>query len=454
MKDLTQGKESTQIIAFAVPMLLGNIFQQFYNMVDSLVVGRFVGTGALAAVGTSFPVIFLMLSLIMGVAMGSSILISQHYGSKNYKKIRASADTAYIFLFFSSLVLTIVGVTMSGPILRLLAVPPEIFADARTYLQIIFAGMVTTFGYNAISAVLRGLGDSRTPLYLLIASTILNVILDLLFVVVFGWGVAGAAWATVISQAASFAGGVMYINRTNEYLRIDVRKLRFDFEILKLQLKIGLPNGIQQTLVSIGMMALTRIVNGFGPTVMAGFAAAGRLDSFAMMPAMNLGQAITTFTGQNIGAGKIERVRKGHISAMTMNLVISLFGSLLMVFFGKSLMSIFTTDTEVVAAGARYLLIVGLFYVLFGIMFINNGVIRGAGDAFVPMANTLLALYVIRIPCAIIFSGPLGMGAEGIWWSVPAGWSMGCIFSTWYYRSGKWKKKSLVKPPVMDASGE
>jgi Na+-driven multidrug efflux pump len=180
---------------------------------------------------------------------------------------------------------------------------------------------------------------------------------------------------------------------------------------------------------------------------MAGFAAAGRLDSFAMMPAMNLGQAITTFTGQNIGAGKIERVRKGHLSAMTMNFVISLLGSLLMVFFGRALMGIFTTDPGVIEAGASYLLIVGLFYVLFGVMFINNGVIRGAGDAFVPMVNSLLALYVIRIPCAIIFSGPLGMGPQGIWWSIPAGWSVGCIFSTWYYLSGRWKKKSLVRHP-------
>lgn len=444
-RDLTTGNESVKIVAFVLPMLLGNIFQQFYNMVDSFVVGRFVGTQALAAVGTSFPVIFLLLSLVMGVTMGASIVISQYFGAKNHAKVRASVDTAYIFLFWASIALTVIGMILAGPILKLLGVPADIFPDAKTYLQIIFAGMITTFGYNAISGVLRGIGDSRTPLYLLIVSTILNIILDLTFVVAFGWGVAGVAWATVISQAVSFIGGIMYVNRTNEYLALDIKKLKFDREIFAVQLKLGLPNGLQQTLVSIGMMAMTRIVNGFGPVVMAGFAAAGRLDSFAMMPAMNLSQAITTFTGQNIGAGKVERVKRGHRAAMLMNLGISGATSLLMVVAGPALVGIFTTDVAVIEAGSKYLTIVGLFYLLFGIMFINNGVVRGAGEPYVPMASTLLALYVVRIPCAILFSGPLGMGAEGIWWSIPAGWAMGCVFSSWYYLSGKWKNKGLVR---------
>jgi len=444
MKDLTQGGETRQIVLFAVPMLLGNVFQQFYSMVDSWVVGRFVGPSALAAVGTSFPVIFLMIALIMGVTMGTTVLVSQFFGAKDFKRVRAAVDTGYIILFWAGLALTAVGILATGPILGLLDVPAEIMPEAAAYLRIIFAGMLTTFGYNAVSAILRGLGDSKTPLYLLIVATLLNVVLDLLFVAVFRWGVAGAAWATVISQAVSFIGAMVVLDKQNEFVRLSLKSLGFDREIFRLSLKIGLPTGLQQTLVAAGMMALTRIVNGYGMATMAGFAAASRLDAFAAMPAMNLSAAVSTFVGQNLGAGKPERVKRGHLSAVAIGAAISVLTSAVVVLFGASLMSIFTTDAEVIRVGARYLFIVGMFYVLFSTMFINNGVLRGAGDAMIPMVNTLLALWLVRIPCALLFSGPLGMGADGIWWSVPAGWAVGAAFSTWYYLSGRWKGKALA----------
>ncbi|OHD22353.1 MAG: MATE family efflux transporter [Spirochaetes bacterium GWB1_59_5] len=449
MKDLTQGGETRTIITFALPMLIGNVFQQFYNMVDSIVVGNFVGTTALAAVGTAFPVIFLMISLVMGLTMGTTILVAQYFGAKADAKVRAAVDTGYITLFWAGLVMSIVGVLSTNAILTLLKVPADVFPEASAYLRIIFAGLLAMFGYNAISAILRGLGDSKTPLYLLMAASLLNVILDLLFVVVFGWGVPGVAWATVISQGASFAGGLIYVNKKNRLVSLNIKNLVFDKEIFKHSLRIGLPTGIQQTMVSLGMMALTRIVNGHGTATIAAFSAASRLDSFASMPAMNLSQAISTFTGQNMGAGKTERVKRGHLSAVIAGGAISIAVGAIVILFGKPLMGMFTSDAEVMAIGARYLTIVGATYLLFSTMFINNGVMRGAGDAFIPMINTILALWVIRIPCAILFSVYLGMGADGIWWSVPAGWLMGATFSTWYYLGGRWKRKAIVKAPTL-----
>jgi len=447
MKDLTQGGETRTIIAFALPMLIGNVFQQFYNMVDSIVVGNFVGTAALAAVGTAFPVIFLMISLVMGLTMGTMVLVAQYFGAKDNEKVRAAVDTGYITLFWAGLAMSIIGVVSTDAILRLLKVPADVFPEASTYLRIIFGGLLAMFGYNAISAVLRGLGDSKTPLYLLMIASLLNIALDLLFVMAFGWGVAGVAWATVISQGASFVGGLVHLNTRNKLVSLNIKQLVFDRDIFKHSLRIGLPTGIQQTMVSLGMMALMRIVNGHGTATIAAFSAASRLDSFASMPAMNLSQAISTFTGQNMGAGKTERVKRGHLSAIIVGGAISVAVGAVVIIFGKQLMGLFTRDADVMAIGARYLAIVGATYLLFSTMFINNGVMRGAGDAFIPMINTILALWVIRIPCAILFSGPLGMGSAGIWWSVPAGWLMGATFSTWYYLGGRWKRKAIVKAP-------
>jgi putative MATE family efflux protein len=427
-------------------MLLGNVFQQFYNMVDSFVVGRFIGTSALAAVGTSFPVLFLMLSLIMGVAMGSTVLISQHFGRKDFASLQKVIDSSYIFIFAAGVSITIAGIVASPFILKILAVPPAILPEANAYLKIIFAGMLAMFGYNGVAAMLRGLGDSKTPLYLLMASTVINIILDLYFVIVLRWGVQGAAWATVIAQAISFTGAIIILNAKNKYLKIDFRRLRWDKPSFSLMLKIGLPTGIQQTLVSLGMMVLSRIVNEFGPVTMAAYTAAVRIDSIASLPAMNLSQAITAFTGQNIGAGKVDRVKRGHLSALAINTGISLIITFAVLFFGRNLMSIFTADTAVIEVGAKYLLIVGIFYAAFGVMLINNGVMRGAGDVMIPLIISIIALWFVRVPAALLFTKVFSMGANGIWWSIPAGWLIGAICSTWYYYLGRWKRKDIMKP--------
>ncbi|OGS09024.1 MAG: MATE family efflux transporter [Elusimicrobia bacterium RIFOXYA12_FULL_51_18] len=455
MKDLTTGPEGRLIWNFTVPMLIGNVFQQSYNVIDSVIVGRAIGKSALAAVGASFPILFLLVALIIGVTMGFSILISQYYGAKDMAKVRRAIDTSYIFLFFASLAATVIGMSASEPILRFLKTPQEIMPQAVTFLRIMFAGILFLFGYNSITAVLRGLGDSKTPLYFLIVSTILNVILVMLFVLVFKWGIAGSAWATVLAQSVSFIMGVVYLNRTHPVLNFRLKGLQFDRKIFRKSLAIGLPTGIQQVMVAAGMMALSRIVNGFGTDAIAAFTAAGRVDTFAVMPAMNLSAAISTFVGQNIGAGRMDRVKHGLKAALMISGVISLSTTLAIILFGWHLISMFSSDPAVIAIGTRYLFIVGGFYLVFSSMFIITGALRGAGDAFIPMLITILALWMIRIPVSVWLSARLG--TDGIWWGVPIAWTVGLLLSGAYYRTGRWKRKGIVRVPLsasIDSEGE
>ena len=303
MRDLTSGPEGRLVFTFAVPMLIGNLFQQLYNMVDSMVVGQFVGKEALAAVGVSFPILFLLIALVMGMGLGSSILLAQYYGAKNMKGVRRTVETTYIFLFWASLAVTAIGLAAGGAILRLLRTPAEILPLARQYLNILFAGMILMFGYNSLAAILRGLGDSKTPLYFLIVATLANVVLDLVFVLVFHWGVPGVAWATVLAQGLSFLLGLLYLRRPQlAVLRIHLVGMRFDPQIFRRSIQIGLPSAVQQVLVAMGMLVLFRIVNAFGTSTIAAYTAGTRLETFATMPAMNFAMALSAFVGQNVGA--------------------------------------------------------------------------------------------------------------------------------------------------------
>jgi putative MATE family efflux protein len=443
MKDLTVGNEGKLIFQFAAPMLLGNVFQQLFSVVDSIVVGNFVGKTALAAVGASFPVLFVMISMIIGLVMGTTIVISQYFGAKDFVRVKKAIDTMFVYSFFASVVISIAGFFLSEPILRLMGLPEELMPQAVTYLRIYMAGMVIIFGYNGTSAALRGLGDSKTPLYFLIVATIANIILVILFVAVFKWGVAGAAYATVISNAIALVLAIIYLNRTHKLIRIAVRGLHFDREILRQSLKIGLPTGVQQTLVAIGALALMGIVNKFGTNVIAAFSVAGRLDALATIPAMSFSAAISAFVGQNMGANKLDRIKTGLISTLKMMGIVTLVTTLSIVFFGHFMMNLFTTDQEVIRLGDQYLTIVSLFYILFTLMFIYSGVMRGAGDTLIPMFISLLSLWIIRIPFAWYFSGKIGVA--GIWWAIPAGWFVGLTLSYAYYKSGRWKRKAVVK---------
>lgn len=443
MKDLTTGNEGKLILRFTIPMLLGNVFQQLYNIVDSLIVGNFLGKEALAAVGASFPIIFTLISLIIGVAIGFTIVIAQYFGAKDYERVKRAIDTMYIFIFIASVVITVLGIIFSEEIFRLLKLPENLIPDAKTYLNIYLTGMVVFFGFSGTSAVLRGLGDSKTPLYFLIISSVFNIIFDLLFVLVFKWGIAGVAIATVISQAGAFVTAILWLNRTHNLMHFNLFKLRFDREIFLKSLKIGLPSGFQNTFVALGMMAIMGIVNTFGTDVIAAYSVGQRIDSFSSMFAMNFAMALSTFVGQNIGANKIERVKKGFLQTMLMANVVTLITAIGIIVFGPQLMGFFTSDEAVIQIGSQYLRIVSAFYLAFTSMFIVGGVMRGAGDTIVPMFITLFALWVVRIPLAIVLSRK--MGETGIWWSIPIAWVTGLILSYLYYSTGKWKTKGVVK---------
>lgn len=445
MKDLSTGNEGKLILKFAIPMLLGNVFQQLYNVVDSIVVGKFIGKDALAAVGTSGPVIFLLISFMIGITMGFTIVISQYFGAKDIEKVQKAINTMYIFLFFVSLVMSVVGILLSGYIFRLINLDPSIIPQAQIFLNIFFAGLVFLFGYNGTSAILRGLGDSKTPLYFLVGSVVINIGLDLLFVPVLHWGVAGVAYATVISEALAFIVQILYLNKYHKVVKFSFRNLKFDYPIFLQSIKIGLPTGFQQTFVAIGMVALYWVVNRFGIDANAAYSVAGRIDNFAAMPAMSFAIALSTFVGQNMGANKPERVKTGLRATFFMTSTVTLTISAFILFFARGLMRLFTDDAVVIELGRGYLVVIGIFYILFSTMFVINGVLRGAGDTLVPMFISLFALWIIRIPVAIWLSNIPSIGVHGIWWSIPIGWFSGLVVYYFYYRSGRWRKKAVVK---------
>jgi len=452
MKDLSYGDERKLIFRFAVPMLLGNVFQQLYNVVDSVVVGRYIGKAALAAVGTSAPIIFLLVSFIIGLTMGFTIVVSQYFGAKQIENVQKAINTLYIFMFFTSLIVSVGGILLSEQIFLLIDLSPEIIPDAMIFLNIFLVGLLFLFGYNGTSAILRGLGDSKTPLYFLIGSVVLNILLDILFVPILHFGIWSVAVATVFSEAVAFTAQIIYLNRYHKVVKFSFRGLKFDREIFLKSIRIGIPTGLQQTFVAAGMVALYWVVNQFGVDANAAYSAAGRIDSFAAMPAMSFSVALSTFVGQNLGANRPDRVKTGLRATLIMTSVISVSISLITVLFGRFLMRMFTTDPVVIRMGGDYLMIIGSTYLLFSTMFVINGVLRGAGDTLVPMFISLFSLWVVRIPVAYFLSKNTSLGVLGIWWSIPIGWFSGMVLYYWYYRLGKWKTRAVVKYPQVQHS--
>lgn len=464
MKDLTVGKERKVILRFALPMLLGNLFQQTYSLVNAIIVGKLVGESALAATGASYPIIFVLISLIIGISTAGTIVISQYFGAKDFEGVRKSIDTILIFVFIASLFTTALGILFGKHVFILTNLPDTILPEATAYLNIFLSGTILMFGFNGLMAILRGLGDSKTPLYFLIMATLLNIALDLVFVGIFKWGVKGAALATVSANGISFLVATIYLNKTHKLIQLRFRKMAFDRKIFLHTLRIGLPSGFQQTFIALGMLALYSIVNKFGTNVIAAYAVAGRIDSLAILPATTFGQSLSTFVGQNLGANKIERVRRGLNSTILISVTISICIALFVIFLRHQLLYMFTNNKEVVYFGSQYLTFVAVGYIIFGYMASVNGVMRGAGDTLVPMFITLVAFWLIRVPVAAIFSGRMyemlqGWGYEinlpavlkgsmkesGIWLSLPVSWGIGALCSTIYYHTGNWKKKVIIK---------
>jgi putative MATE family efflux protein len=449
MKDLTQGKEASVIFKFAMPMLIGNVFQQLYNMVDSIVVGQYLGRDALAAVGASFPILFSISAMVMGLTIGGSVVVSQYFGAKQYEKVRRASDTINITLFLAGIIVSLVGWYFSEDIFKLIKLPAEIIPDATEYFSVlILTSSVPMFCYYGVAAVLRGIGNSKTPLYFLILSTLLNAGLDYWFVAGLGWGIKGAAWATTIATLLSWWATLAYLYYTRSLVRLSLLNLTFDKTVFRESMRIGLPSGVQQTFVGLGGLALMVIVNQFGVNTIAAYTAAGRVDMFVAMPAMNFAAALSGFVGQNIGAGRYDRIKRGLKATMIMTNITCVLTTLVMLLFGKQIMHLFVDtaaadSVEVIRIGYEYLVIICSFYFVFCSMFTLNGVMRGAGATLVPMFITIFGLWFIRVPVAYFLS-QTEMAETGIWWSIVVGWVIGFTGAYIYYKSGKWMKKDVV----------
>ncbi len=445
VKDMTVGSPSRILFFFAMPMILGNLFQQLYNIVDSVVVGNFVGENALAAVGASYPITFLFVAIAIGASMGCSVVISQFFGAKRYGEMKTAIYTSLFSIGGLGVVLMGVGLLISTPILRLLGTPENIFADSATYLNIYFLGAGFLFLYNTLTAIFNALGDSKSPLVFLAIASVVNIGLDLLFVIRFQMGVAGVAWATLIAQGLSSVLSLIFLlRRLHRMETADAHRL-YDVHMLTRMLRIAVPSMIQQSIVSMGMLFVQALVNSFGSTVVAGYTAATKIDSIAMMPMLNISNAVSSFTAQNIGGGRPERVRKGYRAALVMTAVIALVITGCLYLFGANFMSLFVDadlSQGVIDVGVEYLRVVSVFYLLMGGMFSTNGLLRGAGDVKAFMTSTLCN-FVCRVTCAYAFANLLG--ASSIWWSIPMGWGVGLTISFLRYRSGKWANKSLVQ---------
>jgi len=440
MKKLTQGNETRQILTFSIPLVIGNLFQNLYSIVDSVVVGRYIGSEALAAVGASFPIIFTLISLVIGIGSGASTVISQFFGANDNKSVRKTIDTILVFFLVASILVTGIGIAIAKPLFLLLRLPLEVLPEALSYLYIYLSGMFAFFGFNGISSILRGLGDSRTPLKYMVISTLVNIVLDLFFVIVLKWGIAAVAFATIIAHFGAFVTAIVHLNRSHEIVRIRLRP-SFDKAIFSECIRIGLPTGFQQSFVAIGMMLVMGIVNTFGTSAVAAYTAAMRIDAFAKMPALNFSSALSTFVGQNLGAKEERRAKNGLHSTMFISGLYCLAVTLLIVFFGNALMKMFTEDLEIIAIGNQYLVIVSSFYLFFSIMFSGMGFLRGAGDTVIPMFTTIVSLWLIRLPLSWGLSER--MGVEGVFWAIPIAWIVGALFTIIYYKTSRWRGKTV-----------
>ncbi|MDD2954685.1 MAG: MATE family efflux transporter [Oscillospiraceae bacterium] len=440
--DMTQGSPLGLIMAFSWPLILGNLLQQVYNMVDSVVVGNYVGKSALAAVGSGSPVVFMLASLFMGLGTGSTVMISQYFGAGDEARMKRTVDTVYTSMMVGAVPLSLIGVFLSAPLLRLLNVPEEIFYESWLYMVIIFAGMIGTIGYNINAGILQGLGDSKTPLLFLALACGINIVLDLLFVAVFRWGVAGVAIATIIAQAFSWVFGIFYINAKHPTLHVSPFCFRFDKELFRQNMRLGIPIGLQQALFSVGSMVQQSLVNSYGSDFIAGFNVANKVDMISFMPVQSFATAATTYVGQNIGAGRMDRVKSGTRAAILLSCAVSVIMALIVIPTGPMMIRAFGADDSVVQAGMAYLNRVMPAYVVFSVMFILNGVMRGAGEMTIPMISALVSLWLARVPLSYLFADLFGR--DEMFYSYLVGWILGLLISAIYYFTGRWKKKALT----------
>jgi len=450
-RDLTTGSIPRHLISFALPMLAGTLLQAAYSFINAYWVGKYLGTTALAAVTTSFPIFFILMALAGGLTLATSILISQYVGAKNWTEVKRVVQGSTLLIIIVSFLLLLIGELIVVPILRLMNTPPEVLPFAVAYLRIMLLTMPCSFGVFLVGAMMRGAGDSTTPVIFQGVSVVLTAILDP--VLMFGWlhlprlGLNGTAVATVIAAALALAALLIHLERACHLVAPDWRNLRVDWPNWALTFKIGIPSVIQQSLASIGMIFVIGFVNGFGENAAASFGATMRIDQLAIFPAMSVGMAVSTLTGQNIGAGRYDRVHRIFIWGIALGVALTLVASALAVGIPHQLMGMMVNDPAVIAIGVTYLRIIGACYVLFAITFAANGVINGAGYTVVTTVSTFVSFILVRAVLASILCS-IYHRVEMIWYAMAISFGTSLIISLGYYFTGHWKRALIRHSPI------
>lgn len=434
-RDLTRGPVTKGMLLFALPMILGNLLQQFYNVADTLIVGQFLGATALAAVGSSYTLMTFLTSILLGMCMGSGAVFSIRFGEGDRARLKNSLSLSFLMIAAFTVVMNLAVFLLIDPMMGLLQVPEEVYPLMRSYLWVIFWGIGGTFLYNYFACLLRAIGNSTTPLLFLGVSAVLNIALDLVFVVVVPWGVAGAAFATSLSQWVSGLGLLAFTLAKMPQLRPSRQDVRWEKDRVLEIARFSLLTCVQQSVMNFGILMVQGLVNSFGTVVMAAFAAAVKIDSFAYMPVQDFGNAFSTFIAQNYGAKRMDRVRRGIKSAAVSSVVFALLISVLVFAFAKPLLLLFVKpeETEILAVGVQYLRIEGAFYFGIGILFLLYGLYRAIERPGMSLVLTVISLGT-RVALAYILSAIPAIGVVGIWWSVPIGWALADVTGVLYYK--------------------
>lgn len=442
-KDLTKGSEWKVILLFTLPLMAGNLLQQIYSLTDGLVAGNLAGQDALSAVGIVFPVTFLLLAVATGMTNGCGVIVAQYFGAGDIPNLRKAVSTGILTILGASVVITAAGFLLTRPLLvYVLNTPDHILPLAMTYMQIYCAGLVFQFGYNVFAAILRALGDSRSTLYFLLVAAILNVVLDIVMAGPFG--IAGVAWATVIAQAGACICSAVYLFKKVDFLRYKKGEFSFRPEMFRLALRLGIPSTIQQCCVGLGMMLMQRLINSFGDAAISATTAAMRVESFAMVPIMMFFQGLANFTGQNMGAGRVDRVRRGYRQTLVMSECICIFIICVILLFSNFIIGCFGLNDEGLVFGSTYLRTVSVFFCVFCLMYVTNGILQGSGDVMFPTIASLVSLS-IRVIAANLLAAFTPLGYTSILVAIPLGWFCGSAIVVGRFLSGRWANKSLIR---------
>ncbi len=441
-KDLTKGKPLSLIIALSIPQILSAVLQLMYNTVDAIIVGNYVGEAGLAGVGISMPITFFLSSIIIGLTAGLSVIVGQYYGAKEYPRLRITVGSSIVALSVAAIAISILGVFFTDNILRIINTPPEVFPHASAYLKIYFTGTIFTILYNIYSGILRALGDAKSPLIFLAIAAGLNVILDLVFIIYFKMETGGAALATIISQGVSSLFCIIYIKKKIPLVYLKPKEYKFHKENFRLVLKYGLPSAIQMSIIALGNMTIQNLVNSYGVSSIAGYSSAIRIDSYIIMPYMNVGVALSNFTGQNVGAGLFDRVEEGLKSAFKLLVVISIITLPIVILFAENLVGIFLDNPlgESVRVGSTMLRNLVPFYIFLGLLNNTSGLLRGSGDNVFSMFGSFISI-IVRIVLAYSLNSILGISS--VWYGAAIGWIVAFIFVYLRVKSGKWKEKGV-----------